>query len=277
MGLASLPKPKNDFELVLPDEVEDEEEPMEEELSAEDAEERDRKIRAAEEAQRIETLNRRSQVLQRNLPRPKHVNPDTLYKEVSETTDPIEKLIAEEMARLIVYDASKHPLSERPPAAPKDFLEISSAEIQSAREMIAKELPPTHIPGFEPELWDEDDGADLDSIPPSLVERKLTKQAPIDNKLEKKLNLTLGGYASRHGVLGNKIKEVTAAIEQARIDLEVYRALQAAEQVAAPARLASLVEEVEILETRERDGQRRYRELSEMKAELMRGVTVNGA
>jgi len=78
-------------------------------------------------------------------------------------------------------------------------------------------------------------------------------------------------------VLSNKIKEVTAAIEQARIDLEIYRALQAAEQVVAPARVSSLLEEVEILERRERDGQRRYRELSEIKSELMRGVTVNGA
>jgi pre-mRNA-splicing factor CDC5/CEF1 len=273
MGLASLPKPKNDFELVLPDEEEEEEEEVE--LSKEDAEERDRRIKAAEEAERIEQLNRRSQVLQRNLPRPKRVDPDVLYKEVKNTTDPIQKLISEEMAKLIVYDASKHPLSTRPPPAPEDFIDISSSEIQAARELIAKELPTEEIPGFESSLFEED--PDLESIPASVIEAKLTKQAPIDNKLEKKLNLTLGGYANRQGVLSNKIKEVTGAIEQARIDLEIYRALQAAEQVVAPARVSSLLEEVEVLETRERDGQRRYRELSKIKNELLTGATVNGS
>src|SRR5579862_9433966 len=101
LGLASLPKPKNDFELVLPDEEEEEEEeePMEIELSKEDAEERDRRIKAAEEAERIEQLNRRSQVLKRNLPRPKRIDPDVLNEEVANTQDPIQKLVAEEMAR----------------------------------------------------------------------------------------------------------------------------------------------------------------------------------
>ena len=277
MGLANLPKPKNDFELVLPDDAEEEEEDaMEVELSKEDAEERDRRIKAAEEAERIEQLNRRSQVLQKNLPRPKRVDPDTLYGEAANVKDPIQKLVAEEMARLILYDVAKYPISTRPPSVPSDFVEVSSAEMKSARDLVTKELPTEHIPGFDPSLFEEDED-DLDSIPASAIEAKLTKQAPIDNKLEKKLNLTLGGYANRQNVLSNKIKEVTAAIEQARIDLEIYRALQAAEQVVAPVRVSSLVEEVEVLERREREGQRRYRELSEIKSELLKGITANGA
>ncbi len=50
IGFASLPKPKNDFELVIPDEDVDEE-IYEQELSVEDAEERDRKLRLAKEAE----------------------------------------------------------------------------------------------------------------------------------------------------------------------------------------------------------------------------------
>ena len=110
---------------------------------------------------------------------------------------------------------------------------------------------------------------DVDSIPTSAIEAKLGKSAPVGNKLEKKLSLTLGGYQSRQGILSGKIKEVTEAIEQARIDLKVYRALQMGEQTTAPSRLSSLTEEVEILEERERKGQKWYKELSKLRGELL--------
>ena len=90
--------------------------------------------------------------------------------------------------------------------------------------------------------------------------------------------MTLGGYQSRQHILEAKIKEVTEAIEQARIDLNVYRALPVGEQVSAPATVSSLFEEVEILEKRERDGQRRYKELMETRGELLRAIgNVNGS
>ena len=275
MGFTNLPKPKNDFELVLPDEDEDEEMMEEQELSTEDAEERDRKLRLAKEAEQLAALNRRSQVLQRNLPRPKHVDAETLYAEAQNTADRIQRYVAEEMARLILFDASRYPIPDTttPPTAPTDFVEFSAEEMASARAEIAKEMTSTSLTGFD---WEEDE-VDIDSIPTSAIEAKLGKSAPVGNKLEKKLSLTLGGYQSRQGILSGKLKEVTEAIEQARIDLEVYRALQMGEQATAPLRVSSLLEEVEILEARERDGQRRYKELSELKGELLRSVgAVNG-
>jgi pre-mRNA-splicing factor CDC5/CEF1 len=136
-----------------------------------------------------------------------------------------------------------------------------------------KELSPS-IVGFE--TWTEFDMTNVDEIPSFVVEQQLTQSAPVGNKLEKKLSLTLGGYQARHGVLVNKVNEVTGAIEQARIDLEVYKALQAGEQVTGPLRVASLLEEVEILERRERDGQRRYKELDVVKKELLQTMSVNG-
>ena len=273
-GFANLPKPKNDFELVLPDEDEDEEMMEDEDLSAEDAEERDRKLKLAREAELLAALNRRSQVLQRNLPRPKHVNAETLYAEAQNTADRIQQYVAEEMARLILFDASRYPIPDAtPPTAPTDFIEFSAEEMASARAEIAKEITPISLTGFD---WEEDE-VDIDSIPTSAIEAKLGKSAPAGNKLEKKLSLTLGGYQSRQGILSGKIKEVTEAIEQARVDLEVYRALQVGEQTSAPLRVSSLMEEVEILEARERDGQRRYKELSELRGELLRSMgSVNG-
>ena len=92
------------------------------------------------------------------------------------------------------------------------------------------------------------------------------------NKLEKKLSLTLGGYQNRQGILGAKIKEVTDAIEESRIALNIYRALQMGEQITAPTRLSSLKEEVEILEARESSGQEKYKSLSGKRAELLRSI-----
>jgi hypothetical protein len=143
-----------------------------------------------------------------------------------------------------------------------------------ARDEIRKEIT-SPIVGFGEETWG--DATNVDEIPSSAVEDKLIKSAPTGNKLEKNLTLTLGGYQSRHGILMNKVKEVTEAIEQARIDLKVYQALQNGERVTAPLRVASLVEEVEILERREREGQRRFKELDAIRGELHQAKNgVNG-
>jgi hypothetical protein len=158
-----------------------------------------------------------------------------------------------------------------------DFVEYSPEEMTSAEAEITKEIAtPPPIPGYD-SVWSDDDSDDIGSIPASIIETKLTAAAPQRNKLEKKLLLTLGGYQARQGALEGKIKEVTEAIEQARIDLLVYRALQSGEEVAAPQRVTSLVEEVEILERREREGQERYKKLAEMRTDLSRALGgVNG-
>ena len=268
-GFASLPKPKNDFELVLPDEA-DEDEDMTEvpPLSVEDREEQDRKLRLAREAEELAALERRSQVLKRNLPRPKHFDPEILLAHVNAATDSIQKIIAREMTSLILHDASRYPLPDTVPAPPmSDFVEYSAADMASAQAEIAKERAPPAISGYD-SVWSDDEIDDMDSMLPSVIEAKVTSLAPQGNKLEKKLSLTLGGYQARQGTIEGKIREVTEAIEQARIDLQVYRALQAGEQVAAPERVRSLVEEVEILERREREGQERFKKLAEMRAAL---------
>jgi len=276
--LAGLPKPKNDYELVLPDEEEEEQDAMEEQqLSAEDAEERDRRLRLAREAEELAILNRRSQVLKRDLPRPKVENPDRLCAEVQKTPDQIQRMVAEEMARLILFDAARYPLpNAKPVSAPKGLEEYSAEEMASARAEVEKELGEV-VSEIDSEEWDEMDEKDVESIPSSAVEAKLKEAAPAGNKLEKKLSLTLGGYLNRQGLLSGKIKEVTDAIEQAMIDLEVYRLLQVREESAAPLRVSSIQEEVENLERRERDGQRKYKELYGLKQQLLReAASVNG-
>jgi pre-mRNA-splicing factor CDC5/CEF1 len=273
--LAALPKPKNDYELVLPDEDEDECEVMEEQLlGAEDAEERDRRLHLAYEAEQLAILNRRSQVLKRDLPRPKLFSAAGLLAEVSKTADRIERMVGEEMARLILFEASKYPLpNAKPVSGPADFDEFSAEEMSLAHADVERELGEL---GSEIE-WDEKEDVDVISIPLSVLEASLKEAAPAGNKLEKKLSLTLGGYLNRQGLLSGKIKEVVDAIEQAKIDLEVYRLLQAGEQSVAPVRASSLREEVEKLERRERDEQRKYKELSQLREQLLQeAAEANG-
>jgi pre-mRNA-splicing factor CDC5/CEF1 len=229
-GLKSLPRPKNDFELVLPEE-EEEEQMEEDEISVEDAEERDRQMRVKREQEEEERLNRRSQVVRRNLPRPKNVDLTSL---VDGDVDPVQKLVAEEMTRLALYDAAVYPNSTNPPTPPADFVELSTTEQSLANTLIQAEFT---NPSTNPSIWPSP-SPQLTSIPPSALEQNLLSAAPIDNKLEKRLSLLLGGYNSRHAVLSTKVQEVNSAIEQARIDLDVYHALQNGELIAAPTRVS---------------------------------------
>jgi pre-mRNA-splicing factor CDC5/CEF1 len=139
-GLASLPKPKDtEWELELPEE---QQELMgTEELSEEDAELRDRRNREIREAQELLESKRRTQVLQRGLPRPAIVDINKLLEGVSEMSDPTESAIAQEMALLIANDSVKYPTSNmkiKGAAKPLEALEDDS--LARARLAIAMEM-----------------------------------------------------------------------------------------------------------------------------------------
>lgn len=108
-GLASLPKPKDtEWEFEIPDEQQ--EAAMTEEARQEDAAERDRRERERKAAEEELERRRRTQVMQRNLPRPTTVDVNSLLKRAEQESDPAEALIAKEMAALMANDAAKYPL-----------------------------------------------------------------------------------------------------------------------------------------------------------------------
>lgn len=139
---ASLPKPKEtDWEFELPEEQQETNGDIE--LSEEDAAERDRRNREIREAAERAELKRRTQVLQRNLPRPSVVDIDSLLLRASHIPDLIDRAIAQEMALLIANDALKYP-------APGSKVNGSAIPLESfnddalntARLEIACEMPP---------------------------------------------------------------------------------------------------------------------------------------
>lgn len=105
-GLASLPKPKDtDWELELPEEKA--EAAADAAALEEDAAERDRREREIREAREALERRRRTQVMQRDLPRPTRVDVSAL---LADAADGPEGMIAREAAALLANDARKFPL-----------------------------------------------------------------------------------------------------------------------------------------------------------------------
>jgi pre-mRNA-splicing factor CDC5/CEF1 len=116
-GLMSLPAPKNDFEIVVPDE-ENEEMPENVEMSIEDQADLDAANIAAEKERQRKAMLLRSQVIQRNLPRPLEVNSSILRlpNEMQGLNEyqKAEEMIKREMLTMLHYDALEDPVV--PPA-----------------------------------------------------------------------------------------------------------------------------------------------------------------
>ncbi|KAK7206227.1 pre-mRNA splicing factor component-domain-containing protein [Myxozyma melibiosi] len=117
-GFSNLPKPKNDFEIVAPEEAEEEEEvslavQLEEAELEEDAGERERKIKAIRAIEEERALARRSQVLQRGLPRPLLIDRKRLVSKAElESKDAVIAEIAKEYRDLVTSDALKYPVPQ---------------------------------------------------------------------------------------------------------------------------------------------------------------------
>lgn len=103
--LASLPTPQYEYSTPMPEEIEDEEAAVPEEM---DAEEIERQIREEEEAMEREELERRSQVLKRDLPRGNPIP----SRFIMNSADTVEGLLKEEINAIIRYEDFKYPSAE---------------------------------------------------------------------------------------------------------------------------------------------------------------------
>ncbi|KAJ7489971.1 pre-mRNA splicing factor component-domain-containing protein [Mycena galericulata] len=111
-GFMSLPTPENNFELLVPEEEEEEDGVNGTALSEEDAAERDAKMKRLQEEAERKALARRSQAVQRGLPRPANVDVDGLLARLNmgEDVDEAQQLVNKEMAELLQHDAIAHPI-----------------------------------------------------------------------------------------------------------------------------------------------------------------------
>lgn len=292
---AALPKPKElDFELDLPEEREELQNG--DEMTEEDAAERDRRNQAIREAAERAEFRRRTRVMQRNLPRPSQVNADALMKNASTLPDPVEAMIAKEKALLVANDAWKYPLpnskhegTSRPleifdddalkQASLEIFLELPQENREQRQELFDNAWSALHndsssnsiLPGLAG-YADEDDDGTISPVGPAAIEEQLLTQslskiqaqilqdAEEGNRIEKKLSLHYGGYQQRAKLLRQKIVEAADALEEEERKLSCFQDLQVAEEAALPRRLEALQEEVAFVKRREREMQEVYRE-----------------
>lgn len=296
-GLASLPKPKDsEWELELPEEQQ--EDLGAEGLSEEDAAIRDRREREIREAQEMLDFQRRTQVLQRNLPRPSTIDIDAILKIASDISDPIDGAIEREAALLVANDAFRYP----PPGAKvigaaKPLETFDDEALANAKLMIALEVPKelveqgstsfkaawadahssSLLPGLSAYGDDEIDehqalteAFDVSTVTichhenvtncsPQNIQDSIESAAKKGSKLESKLALHLGGYQQRAKILRQKISEASDALNKATYSLDSFRTLQISEEAAIARRLEGLRSEVGFVSRREREAQDLYK------------------
>ncbi|KAI9078419.1 hypothetical protein K1719_039638 [Acacia pycnantha] len=122
-GLSSLPQPKNEYQIVMqlaPEDVEEPEEKIEEDMSDRIAREE-----AEEEARQQELLRKRSKVLQKELPRPPAASLELIRNSLiladgdkSSFVPPTfieqaDEMIRKELLSLLEHDNAKYPLDEK--------------------------------------------------------------------------------------------------------------------------------------------------------------------
>ncbi|KAL8870564.1 MAG: hypothetical protein Q9174_003423 [Haloplaca sp. 1 TL-2023] len=291
---ASLPKPKEtEWDLELPEETQETNGAFE--GSEEDAAERDRRDQVVREAAERADFRRRTQVLQRNLPRPSNVDVDALLHSASDVADPAEHMIARETALLIANDALKYPPPGSNVKGSSRSLEAFDDEaLDRARVEIALEMPANGREELEQDflqIWSEKHEAssglpglgsyDKDEVDEQQalteafddIQKVIMADAEKGNKLEKKLALHNGGYQQRAKTLRQKIVEASEALEKEKISLDTFRTLQIAEEAALPRRLEALREEYMFVQKREREMQEVYRSRAEDLASMGNGLT----
>jgi pre-mRNA-splicing factor CDC5/CEF1 len=281
--LAALPKPKEEsWEFELP---EDQEDQMEVEISEEDAAERDRRAREAREAQEAANFGRQTQVVQKFLPRPSMVDIDIMMKRALDISDPVEREVEVEMARLIANDVQKFG-DGRVTGRAQSVESMTDDALREAKMELALELGfntdkdkkafhadvdsswtalhgSTILPGIAGYEEDEIDEHQLLVEAFDNAQETIIEAAERANKIEKRLTTHHAGYLKRSTLLREKIGGAFMALEKARDDLNTARTAEYNEQTAIGRRLESLRDEVQFVTKREREAQELYRRRKE--------------
>ncbi|KAI8072961.1 pre-mRNA splicing factor component-domain-containing protein [Gongronella butleri] len=315
-GLASLPTPRNEWEIRLPDmDEKDEKDDVAVDSgtsqSVEDMAEVERREKERAAAEEEERLGRRSLAVQLGLPRPASI-PQSIEK-VHQHLDEVQTLIHAEFVRLLQHDAIKYPVTGATiaPGAKKmanDLQgledEFDRASLDDARNELDLEVKQMlnldandtkdtvkmavwqhvqAVPGYEDRWNAEHDDLffssnlkqfmTLDELPDAkdkinglqkMIEsnrQTMIRDATKAGKLEKKLDVRLGGYMARSGALTQQIADAFEELESAQLEYNSFLTLQVIERAATPRRIAALEDEVHRLAQTERELQQKYRDL----------------
>ncbi|GAV02329.1 hypothetical protein RvY_12912 [Ramazzottius varieornatus] len=297
---SNLPRAKNDFEIVVPEEDRsDAVTEMSDDVGmTADADDLEMMRVAKEEERRRMEWSLRSQVVQRGLPRPMTPNPNLEVTGVSEDRRMADRLVQEELSIMLHYDAMKN--SEGKPSGMKDrelksflaehpYQTFSFEELAQAKSLIDAET--SHIQKSrglidvesleqastdsdknlmylvqEAKFVSVDDASKRDIC--DYLEKKVDAYSDANQKLnsrleksDTKLNVLTAGYRKRLQTTAKQLSDAEEQLDQARLDLSSFERLKVQEDVAIQRRTSMIQEDVDRQTERENSLQQRYIDL----------------
>ena len=295
---ASLPKPKNDFEIVVPQVSQKDSDKPSTTEGVQDAEEWDAAQRQQEQERKDAEYRKRSSAVKRDLPRPTQAPQFT-------PKDEVESLILQEMELMILHDAQKFPAPGQQPVT----LDLSSYEDFDEKELAkAVELVTEEVSKLEASMEElktkfikthQQVNKDYLFVPrpkphhahlPSLSEMQkleayavkvetcresMRQEALLSQKQEKKLGVLLGGYMARSQKLTKEIQSTFEEIQDCRMERESFLKLQEMEKIARPYRLGRAKREYNDLLMKDRDKQELYKDLKQQEEELLTWIQAH--
>lgn len=297
-GLESLPEPQNVYETEIPTLVEEEEE----EVMEEDMEEIERKREEEEEIRHQKELLRRSQVLQRDLPRPILNNNNNGLNVINNSE--VERMIVNEMNEMIKYDAVKYPIKitkknrenigniereEFDDDIMSESKELIEEEIENVKQIYNKKygelkyedyvniwngINDNYIYNVDKkqymkieEMSDEEIIRYYEFEYNNMKEQMKTLIKSIQKK-ENKVNILIQGLVKRSEKLRKDLYKKWDEINDNEINRSCFEKLQSLEEIGLNTRLSVIDSEVKEAAEREYNLQRRYAELMREKEAL---------
>lgn len=273
----ALPEPKNDYEIIVPNDIEN----VNEENKAttndiEDQTDVDARNAIENELKLQRLLKKRSQVIQRSLPRPLGINTNIFrYDDGNLTQLQIaEEQIKHEMITMLLYDAKKNPVEgsaefrdEIENITGHKYVGIPQADLEKAKEMLADEVKVVKEGmghgdislDVYVQVWEECFGQviylpsqnrytrahlttkkdRLESYEKRLDQNRfhMANEAKRCSKMEKRLKILTNGYLARVQAITKALHYTDEQIEQNYITLETFQKLTDQEMISMPRRL----------------------------------------
>lgn len=146
-GFLNLPKPENNFELLVPDEEDNEASETNGQKILEDAADRDAQIKRLQDEEERKSLARRSQVVQLGLPRPSNVDISSLMDVLNMDEEEPEmqiaqKLVNAELVQLLQHDSIMYSLpgTTRSGSSHSSYVPPDDHALEAAKGEIHAEL-----------------------------------------------------------------------------------------------------------------------------------------
>lgn len=282
--LAALPAPKNDFDIVV------DEPPVPEPIVHDDVEEdaavRDARLAQEASEERERAWARRTQVVQRALPRPVDVNPhqlEVLLASLRASDDEAQRLVDHEVVQLMAQDARVFPLpgSRNVGGQTSALWPVPDTYLAQARALVEAETLHAAEPSEPvdmPEAWAPDgtrvfrDTLSREAYIQGAQQRlevlrtKMNDAATQALKSEKLLSKLLGGYQARSRRLGGQVTEAAAKHADMSVRISALERLASSEPAAGQERLERIAADVARLSAIERMAQGEHKELQEQRA-----------